>query len=286
MKKLFGYKNAKTEYTKNMLPQSRKEQFSDILKLQWKKLLLIGLIVLLFSIPLMITSMAEDVYVNSIGESLEANTDVQQILLATIRYKNVIAGINIILYAVLFVGLAGIARIIRQLIWSENVFFTVDFSLGFKQNVFQYMVLGILFGTVVFLTTFLSNLSLTKSGVDSLLHYIPIGIVLVVVVPVVLYVMALAPVYSNTLWQNIKIAIVLYVGSPIKTILLIVACGVVFIPTIIPNLYAHLFGRIVSALLSGFSFLLWTLYVYHRLDKEINPKYYPELVNRGLYLNK
>ncbi len=286
MKKLFSYKNAKTEYTKNMLPQSRKEQFSDILKLQWKKLLLIGLIVLLFSIPLMITSMAEDVYVNSIGESLEANTDVQQILLATIRYKNVIAGINIILYAVLFVGLAGIARIIRQLIWSENVFFTVDFSLGFKQNVFQYMVLGILFGTVVFLTTFLSNLSLTKSGVDSLLHYIPIGIVLVVVVPVVLYVMALAPVYSNTLWQNIKIAIVLYVGSPIKTILLIVACGVVFIPTIIPNLYAHLFGRIVSALLSGFSFLLWTLYVYHRLDKEINPKYYPELVNRGLYLNK
>lgn len=285
MKKLFGYKNAKTEYTKNMLPQSRKEQFSDILKLQWKKLLLIGLIVLLFSIPLMITSMAEDVYVNSIGESLETNTDVQQILLATLHYKNVIAGINIILYAVLFVGLAGIARIIRQLIWSENVFFTVDFSLGFKQNVFQYMVLGILFGTVVFLTTFLSNLSLTKSGVDSLLHYIPIGIVLVVVVPVVLYVMALAPVYSNTLWQNIKIAIVLYIGSPIKTILLIVAGGVIFIPTIIPNLYVQLFGRMISALLTGFSFLLWTLYVYHRLDKEINPKYYPELVNRGLFLN-
>lgn len=286
MKKLFGYKNAKTEYTKNMLPQSRKEQFSDILKLQWKKLLLIGLIVLLFSIPLMITSMAEDVYVNSIGESLEANTDVQQILLATLRYKNVIAGINIILYAVLFVGLAGIARIIRQLIWSENVFFTVDFSLGFKQNVFQYIVLGMIFGTVVFLTTFLSNLSLTKSGVDSLIHYIPIGIVLVIVVPVVLYVMALAPVYSNTLWQNIKIAIVLYVGSPIKTILLIVACGVIFIPTIIPNLYAHLFGRIISALLTGFSFLLWTLYVYHRLDKEINPEYYPELVNKGLFLNE
>ena len=286
MKKLFSYKNAKTEYTRNMLPQNRKEQFFDICKLQWKKLLLTGLIVLLFSLPLLFTSMAEDVYINSINESFQSNSNMeQQVLFASIHYKSIIAGINIVLYAILFVGLAGIARIVRQLVWSENVFFSADFMLGIKQNISQYIILGIGFGGVAFLTTFLSNLSLVDNSINSLLYYIPIGLAIVIILPILFYVMAISPVYSNSLCQNIKISIVLYIGSPIKTVLTILVCGIIIIPMIIPNLCAHLIGRIMASLLFGFLFLIWTLYVYNRLDKEINPKYYSELVNKGLFLN-
>ena len=43
---------AKDNYTHDMLPSNRREVFFDVVKLQWRALLLLGILVLLFAMPL------------------------------------------------------------------------------------------------------------------------------------------------------------------------------------------------------------------------------------------
>ena len=60
--KLFKHSPNKREYTKDMLPHNRREVFFDVLKLQWKSLLLIGALVLAASIPLIACYVVEQLY--------------------------------------------------------------------------------------------------------------------------------------------------------------------------------------------------------------------------------
>ena len=54
-KGLRRYKIAKQDYTEAMLPQTRKAVFFDVFKLQWRKLLTLGGILVLFAVPMILS---------------------------------------------------------------------------------------------------------------------------------------------------------------------------------------------------------------------------------------
>lgn len=74
-KKLRRYKIATQDYEVSMLPQTRKAVFFDVFKLQWRKLLILGGILVLFSLPMIILNLLRDGYAIGLFYSMEGASE-------------------------------------------------------------------------------------------------------------------------------------------------------------------------------------------------------------------
>lgn len=118
------------DYTKQMLPQTRKAVFFDVLQLQWRNLLLLGLIVLLFSTPLLLSTIVGDVYSRSyLAELARTGQELPVEAGYALTYFEIGRRlVNIPLLMLFCVGLAGVLRVLRQYAWEENVHLPTEFG--------------------------------------------------------------------------------------------------------------------------------------------------------------
>ena len=56
-------KKSEKDFKKSMLPQTRRDVFFDVLKLQWSKLLRVALLLLIAALPLLLIAVYEDSYI-------------------------------------------------------------------------------------------------------------------------------------------------------------------------------------------------------------------------------
>ena len=278
------HKHAATDYTQSMLPQTRKALFFDILHLQWKNLLLMGGLGLLFYAPLLLSTVFQDVYISSLYSTL-TDADDRQLMEAsqTLMHLDVIRNFIHILFAAIFsVALAGMGRVIRQHAWGENVHTYTDFTRGIRENFCQTAVLAMLASLIYALCLMIFYNATQSDFLTGALSMLPIGISLLVVLPVLATANAMVPVYSNRLWATLKNAFYVYCRSLLKTLGGLFACLLIWVPSLIPNFYCHLFGSIGAVLLTPFALLAWTLLCYNRFDKHINPLVAPQLISKGI----
>lgn len=285
--KLFAPKTAEKDFVGDMLPHNRKEVFKDVLKLHFKMLLACGLLVFAFMIPLHFTAIWEALVKAQISASLGQKPTLEQISNATlsiISFSNMRGLIDIVGFIVLFIGLSGLARVIKRYAYEENVYFRYDFMEGIRENWLQYSLLGLIVGVLKFVCTYINNTATLAAGhgeVYSYLGLIPTILFSVFLIPTAMYAAVNMSVYKNSFRQNVKIGFALYAKRLWKTILAVICCAVVFIPQMIPNLICLIVGRIVSSVILPFIMLGWWLFAYNGLDDLINPKFAPELVGKG-----
>lgn len=280
----FKPKTASKDFQKSMLPQNRRQVFADVVKLHWGKLLLLGLLVFAFSLPLHITALLQDLYAMQLPVE-NSGDELPQIILQWISNSNTTALIEIPCFVFLAIGLAGLMRVIRQLAWEDNMYFRYDFLTGVKQNMAQMVLLALLVGAVRFICNYILNLSMliTADGVYSYLGIIPSVVLSIICVPPAAYATVCIAVYGNSFRQNIRIGFMLYARHPWKTLLAVVCGLIVFIPQCIPTFYTIVFGRIISSILVPFIMLGWVLFSFNGLDEKINPQFHPELVGKGTF---
>ena len=60
------------DYSRDMLPHSRKEIFFDVVKLQWRTLIGCGMVLLLFYLPLLLSCVVKDLYQMQFFSELDA----------------------------------------------------------------------------------------------------------------------------------------------------------------------------------------------------------------------
>lgn len=284
--KFFKLKSAKSDFTKSMLPHNRKQVFSDVVKLHWKELLILGFVALIFSLPLLFSQVMQDNITAGIINALPDSPTEEQFAAARadiVAYENTRAFINIIFLLLFSVALSGILRVVRQYAWEENVSLSADFFAGVKQNLGQISLVALISGVIYALCVLSYNLSSMASGVSAYLFIIPVGVSLLVALPVAGYTLAAVAVYSNKFIQNVKAAFTVYAQNPFKALLATLCCMLVFIPQYIPDFYCHVFGRMISSLLCPFVLLGWLLFCFNRFDKKINAKFFPELVGKGTF---
>jgi uncharacterized membrane protein YesL len=102
--------------------------------------------------------------------------------------------------------------------------------------------------------------------------------------PLAGYVLVSIATYSNNFLQNVKVAFIVYASNPFKAILSTILCSLIFALKFIPNIYVQLITEVIGYLLLPFLLLGFFLYSNKQFDKHINNQYYPELVNRGLWI--
>ena len=277
---------AATDYTKNMLPQNRKEIFRDVMQLHWKKLLLLGGVFLLFYTPILLVTLGYDTYTARIYSILSALDDADQYAaISSVILVDILRGVLLIpLLALLSVALSGITRTLRQYAWEENVHIPTDFAKGIRDNFRQTASLAALSGLIytLCLSVYYAADSY-PSNLLSILSLLPIAISLIVILPIFAIGLVMIPIYANRLLATVKNAWFLYTRHCLKCLGFLLLCLLLWVPSLLPNFYCHIFGSIGAALLTPIVLLAWTLFCYDRFDESLNPLVCPELIGKGTF---
>lgn len=272
-------KVAKTDFSEQNLPHNRKEVFFDCVKLYWQKLLLLGLIMLACAVPLLTVSAVCDTVQQGLSQQFaDGVIDKAAYNGQTAWLRFAEALIDIPCYVIVCVGLSGMVRVTRQMIWAEPLFFANDFADGIKQNWLTFCLCGFL---VSLLNVYLAFAESSGGGLPA---YLPLGVVTIVVLPTALWMMAATSVYNIGIGKNITNSFVLYIKTPFVTWLFVALFASVAIPGLIGfvALRCIFLAVFIVVLLPAFV-MLWQLVCYSYFDKFINKQAYPEIVDKGIW---
>ncbi len=284
------FKSAKQDYTVAMLPHNRREVFFDVLKMNWGRFILYGFMFLLLSLPFHLSSVMQTVQIGNIMSNAEL--DETQKIVESMRVQNEEALIKIPCFVLLSFGIAGFSRVIRQYAWGENVFFGSDFFKGLKSNGFQMLLTGLLSGIVYAFAIYGKNYaSSALAGLDgegsnflmSVFMNLPLVLGILVGIPLAAFSTVIISIYSYKYRYVLVTALMLMLKKPFKTLIALICCVGPFAIQLIPNLYVTLIARIILTMLVPYIYLAWQLFVLNKLDFEVNPEHYPELIGRGTY---
>lgn len=257
------------------LPRNRKELFFNIMRWRFTYLLAVGLLSLAFLLPDIAVLTYNDIAASVISQGGE---DVAS-KIVTLRLQTSL--LQVVSCVVLFFGASGVFYLFRQLAWDEPTPIFSGWRKGVKQNWKHYTFFGVCVGILNVLNTFAEVL------LHGFVKYVPRALFVLIVVPVLLYAAILDVVYSKKIGNLLSSAATLYFKTLPVTLLfalLVIAPSLLlFVPKFTIR-YAILAVWVVVAVpivLFG-----WTLYAMDKLDKFINKEHYPEIYNKGVYVDK
>lgn len=274
-------KQASSDFTFAQLPHNRKEVFFDCLKLRFGTVVCCGLLLLLFLLPLIAIEITYDIVNLNIYNSLIGG---QMSEMQATLYKNelqlYVSLAQIVCLGIFAVGLAGVARILRQLVWGEPIFFWVDFKRGIKQNAARFIAVFV----ICALVNVAAVLCSTMLDEMPIVGYIPLGVLIFVAAPVALFVLSQSIIYSVGFSKAITNGLAFYGKRPGQTLLFTMFLVLVGLTRLAP-----VSALKYTLLLLGTVFLLpmyimaWMLVSCNVFDEVVNRDNYPELYDKGVY---
>ena len=278
-------KVAKIDFTEASLPHSRRDVFRDVLKNRWKDLLKVGALLLLFSLPLLVFGAmgeinAANIYAEYKNGAISAETCASEVAAS----NGAFALIKIIGYIIFSVGIAGSARVLRQIIWDEPLFFFEDFKDGIKIYGGQFALAMFLYGLCAYTAVFFS------SAANGILYAIASGLGVFILLPAMFFWLSERTVYASRIGENIRNGFMFYVRTLFKSIGMLLLA---FLPFTLEyvleffGLYNFIFKYsyllICTFLFLPLGIILWLLYTYSVFDKYINAELFPEILHKGFY---
>ena len=268
-------KCAAEDYTENDLPLTRKDVFYDCYKEHFKRIFTTGLLCLVFLLPVIIISFMRDLYILSEVGQLEEQ--IAEKVSAVVYQANAVYGLFQILAQTLFAVLfAGVAQLLRQLLWNEPIFFGDDLKRGFKSNSLRY-------GIIIFIISFVNYA--VNMFTESIINYILNGIFLALILPITIWILLQGLYYKLGVLESIKNSIFLYIKTVPVTILLLVFTIIPF--WLVSNLISLIFVKYIVLIVLYLFYIVpltmcWMLYASHVFDKYLNKEHYPEIYRKGM----
>jgi len=275
---------ASKEFSQEKLPKNRIEQFFSIIKLEWRTLLLIGLIFTLFMLLFVLCDIGKWVVLNSFKTSLEQSGEADKyasvVKTITIYYNLILIPI----FLVCSIGVSGLSRVIQRLCYGEGLLFKFDFLDGIKLNIKGNLIIGLLLGIFNFICQFNITMSDNLGNVlGQIITGVSIALFYGLIIPTLLYMSATNATYKMSFGQNFKNSIQLFVASFfISLIIPLLIYGYTFL-ALIPNIIIRvLVCVLVIFVISPFMLLINHMFCLHTFDKYINKENYKEIYRKGL----
>ena len=269
-----------SDYQYSSLPTTRKESFKDVYRQNFKTITFSGLMLLLFSIPLIAFLLVMDL--GRLGMTPDKFNEEQ--LKAVLLVWDIIVNVGTValLYVVL-IGLMGVTRVLKLLVWQEGIDFIYDFKVGIKEN-FKYFSLIYLLVSLIYLATYFVYLFLLTFIIGIWL----IVLFVLVFVSLSLWSLFVINVYQTTLWNYIKNAAFFFSRGLPLTLLYVVFISFPFFSIFIPVTGVTLIVKypillILLVFYYPFMIIVGYLYSLSKFDQYINKDNYPEIYRKGLY---
>lgn len=267
----------KSDFLESNLPSTRRKQFFDNLSHRYKLLLLIGIVLTIFFIPLLAALIYRDSSITIIvAQNFE--DEYQKIFSIEIIYSL----LTIPCFIILFVGLSGIMKIIKELVYSEPIFFKEDFIAGIKENWKSFIMIAIFISLFNIMDTLLSY-----SFNNIYIKTIPVSFNFALIFPLSFVGLLISATYSNRFFITLKNSIVIYFRF-FPTILLsyILTFGVLtfrYIPIIFIK-----YSVIIIYLLFVLPITVLGSYenITYIFDETVNKTQYPNYYKKGLFFHK
>ena len=195
----------------------------------------------------------------------------------------IVNGGAVLLLFVVLIGLMGVMRVLKLLVWQEGVDFFHDFKVGIKENFKHFSLLYLIFAVFYLLTysvyIFVLNFII---GIWLMILYI------IIFVSIGVWALFVVNVYQCNLWNYLKNAVFFFskslLWSSLFVILLIFPFFFIFIPLSIISFsikYPIIFVMIVFYY--PFLMVVGCLFALSKFDDYINKNNYPEIYRKGLY---
>ena len=268
----------KNDFLITDLPSNRGELFFDILKNQWRNLLILSLIFLLLFLPLVIARYYNLIIINNIINSGSDN--------ASVLVFNTSFGYNFIVFIILIaVGIfyGGVARIYKKLAFNEGFFLGADFIKGIKENFKDYTFFFALYGL---LNLIIETLCVNFLLENNYLYYFFKVINYATLLPIFGICLSLGAIYTDGVFKKIKVACKIYIKYLFKILVMVAIFILPLALLLINSTSIQLFIPLVySILYFPLVYLVFVLFLNGLFDEAINKKNFPNLVGKGMYRN-
>jgi hypothetical protein len=269
----------KSDFLVTDLPSNRKELFIDILKNQWRNLILMSFIILVILLPIIILRYYNLVIVTNMINSNEVENIKNNIFNSYIGYS-LINSFIIIITGILF---GGVLRIYKKLSFNDGFFLVADFIKGIKENFKDFFVI---FSFYAFFNLLLEVLCINFLLENNYLYYFFKVINYFILFPIILIWVSLSTIYSDNVMVKLKSAYRLYIRYLFKILLFFILLILPLFLLAISNSYVQLILPIVYSLIYfPYIYLIFILFMNHIFDEQINKKNFPDLVGKGMYHN-
>lgn len=261
------------DFTKDLLPINRRKQFGFVFKNNWKRFLFLGFILFLFSLPLIVSLLIRDF------RAVELVKSEQQDLLLT---NELFFAIFIVpSFVILFIGLSGLFRILRNYAWSEGILYKQDYIIGIKQNGLFFSIIGFIF-IVLYYASYILSIYINVNFVK----YLPLVFYLLFIIPICLIELSMISIYKNSFFRFVLNSIKIYFRkaphiliSEVIILLIPVILIVIPMPLIIKYIVLVLFIFIMLPIMC-FAFQLLSVHIF---DELINKENHKEIYHKGLF---
>ena len=268
-------KVSKIDYSKAMLPRTRKAQFLDCFKMNYMVLLKSGLVLFVFAIPLIGFCLFMDFYYVAIMQ--KATEAIEQTRLLFFYFYNL--GV-VILFLPIVVGLSGVIHVLRNFIWGEGLFFHKDIADGIKENAGKNVLFSLIWGVMYLLAYFIFSIF----GVP-VVSYFPLALFSFVFFPIYLWLLFLNNTYESKFGQLLKNGTFFYVKSIgwslLGVLIPLVLVALIFVPFYFVWL-KYIFVSLFFVFILPIILLAMTLYTTSKFDGYINKENYPDHYLKGL----
>ena len=278
-------KIAEKDFLESYLPQTRRSQFFDILKNNFNVVVKIGLVLLAFFLLLLVKNLILDLLNTATNTAVEAGDLLKKDGEMYMKLFFIISNaIDIILYPIIFIAVAGVFRVIRQLAFSEGMFFIYFFKKGIKDNYKQFIFMGVLTALIKLGV----NTLITYFSLSSFISIASLGFFIVIYIPIVVIYLYYSSIYSSTLAISLRNATYIYIKNILPTLAFVL---VLFAPIILteyffnwPFVKQSIYALGVTLLLPIILLGGYLMYL-NSFDKTINVTDYQELIRKGLYVS-
>lgn len=278
------FKYSKEDFSEDSLPNNRREQFFDIVKMEWRTLFYIGLSIFLTTIPLAALLLFKSSYSVVLTEQISSAGEANDRLYKFVLDMMFDGGIFLCIFLVAL-GIAGNLRVLRNLAWGEGVLFWRDFKDGIRKN-YKPTILILL---VAFLFLLINH---TASFAIDLYAVSPMNVILIVILdfveiaiflPVGFVGLSLNSFYNVGAKKTVTASFIVMIKTYLLELPLVAFLILLHFALSIPGIYiGAIIFTISSLLLSPLLSLMTFLSHVSCYDKLINQSY-PEYLFRGLY---
>ena len=276
-------KYRKDDFSINDLPLTRRKQFFDIFKNDWKTLLLLGLILLLFSIPYLAIDGIHWFIKFNLPTQLYGDEVTEEMVNQAMKLTEILYEVCLVITSLFVsIALAGSARVLKRLVHAEGVLFKEDFFQGIKMNSLQFLLLMFIYSSLRFASRavyiYISDIPIYSDIVLG----VSTGILFLLFVPILLFMFSECSIYKMKFITNFKNSYQLAIHSYLWIVIFsIIIFGVYFMRYIEhPILRIGLDSLII--LLSPIYLLSLSLFTMSKFDIFINKDNYKDIYRKGL----
>ncbi|MCQ3035970.1 MAG: hypothetical protein MJ248_07155 [Bacilli bacterium] len=277
-------KIASSDFLESQLPQTRKDQFKDILKINFWLFVKMGAILLLI-FSLMLVKNYFTYFFNAAFNAAYKNGELTlEDKNASMVYLLIGSGaINLILYPPIFIVISGLLRIIRQLCYGEGIIFSYDYKMGVKTNWKSFLVIGLLFALFELL-----DIVLFAFFGFNFLTIIVVVLSLLVIFPTLITSTYFLSVYQNKLGRGLINSLFIHLRSAWKSVLVTILLVLpVLLLEFLWNSPLKLFVYLILILIGLPILLLFGFEIYLSIfDEHVNIYHFPEAIRKGLYISE